>query len=248
MMKRDDTAQGVECVAVDLSVVEDLCTTFTTHADVGTVASLIGAVPLAVDYRSPEALTSSTATIIRWGDGILITHPYYGDECARQEVMSVLSRDGHLAVCLVWGGALSLWRKTHSRMDPWYEAGASLAYFAYAADGRLEVGFDPYDFDSAAPSVRCGWNTGAVDVYLHDLDFTPLQVVTQQSGSSLRPGRHTISRHKYACVTLMERIAGATFPADVERPDSPDAGFTVASPVPAMSDAEFAHFMGPPQS
>lgn len=78
--------QGVERVTVDLSVVEDFCTTFTTHNDIGTVASLIGAVPLAVDYRSPEALTSSTATIIRWGDGTLINQPSYGDECARQEV------------------------------------------------------------------------------------------------------------------------------------------------------------------
>ncbi|MFD8526566.1 hypothetical protein ACFV0L_04060 [Streptosporangium canum] len=242
--------QGVERVTVDLSVVEHFCITFTTHDDIGTVSSLIGAVPLAVDYRSPEALDSSTATIIRWGDGTLITHPYYGHECARQEVMSALSRHGHLAVCLVWGISLSPWTKTYSRMDPWHAAGASFAYFAYAANGRLEVGFDPYDFVRAAPSARCGWNTGAVDAYLHDLDFSPLTVATQQSGRvfvrGARSGRHTIPRHKYACVTLLERIAGATFPADVERPDSPGAGFTVASPVPDMSDAEFAHFMGPP--
>ncbi len=90
-MERDDTAQGVERVTVDLSVVEDFCATFTTHDDVETVASLIGGVPLTVDYRSPEALSPSTATILRWGDGILIAHPYYGDECARQEVMSALS-------------------------------------------------------------------------------------------------------------------------------------------------------------
>ncbi|MEV0593162.1 hypothetical protein [Nonomuraea cavernae] len=238
-------------MTMDLSVFEDFCTTFTTHNDIETVASLIGAVPLAVDYRSPEALDSSTATIIRWGDGILITHPYYGYECARQEVMSALSRHGHLAVCLVWGIALSPWAKTYARMDPWHAAGASRAYFAYAANGRLDVGFDPYDFDSADASARCGWNTGAVDSYLHDLDFSPLTVATQQVGRGFgrgsRPGRRTIPRHKYAGVTLMERIAGATFPADVERPDSPIAGFTVASPVPAMSDAEFAHFMGPPQ-
>ncbi|OUC84001.1 hypothetical protein [Streptosporangium minutum] len=248
MMKHDDTVQGVKRVTVDFSVIEHFCTTFTTHDDIGAVASLIGAAPLAVDYRSPEAHDSSTATIIRWGDGTLITHPYYGDECARQEVMSALSRHGHLAVCLVWGISLSPWRKTYSRMDPWHAAGASLAYFAYAANGRLEVGFDPYDFDRTDPSVRCGWNTGAVDTYLHDLHFSPLTVATQQSGRSLKPGRRTISRHKYACATLMERIAGATFPADVERPDSPGVGFTVASPVPAMSDAEFAHFMGPPQN
>ncbi|MEV4381823.1 hypothetical protein [Streptosporangium sp. NPDC049644] len=247
MMKRDDTAQGVEHVAVDLSVVEDFCTTFTTHNDVEIVASLIGAVPLAVDYRSPEALTSSTATIVRWGDGILIAQPYYGDECARQEVMSALSRHGHLAVCVVWGISLSPWGKNYSRMDPWHTAGASMAYFAYAASGRLEVGFDPYDFDRADPSLRCGWNTGAVDAYLHDLDFSLLTVATQRSGRGSRPGRRIIPRHKYACVTLMERIAGATFPAGVE-PDSPGAGFTIASPLPAMSDAEFAHFMGPPQS
>jgi hypothetical protein len=46
----------------------------------------------------------------------------------------------------------------------------------------------------------------------------------------------------------MGRIAGAIFPADVERPDSPDAAFTVARPVPDMSDAKFVHFMGPPQT
>lgn len=243
MMKRDDTAQEVERVTVDLSVVEDFCTTFTTHNDVETVASLIGGVPLTVDHRSPEALDSSTATIIRWGDGTLIAHPYHGHECARQEAMSALSRHGHLTVCVVWGVALSPWRKTNSRMDPWHAAGASLAYFAYAANGRLEVGFDPYDSDRADLSVRCGWNTGAVDAYLHELDFSPLTVATQQSGRGSRS-----DRHEYACVTLMERIAGATFSADVERPDSPGVGFTFASPVPAMSDAEFAHFMGrPPQ-
>jgi hypothetical protein len=99
-------------------------------------------------------------------------------------------------------------------------------------------GFDPYgDSDRADPPVRCGWNTGVVDAHLHDLDLSPFTVATQQ------PGR---GRHKYACVTLMERIAGATFPADVERPDSPGAGFTIASPLPTMSGAEFAHFMGPP--
>ncbi|WP_152990277.1 hypothetical protein [Sphaerimonospora mesophila] len=233
-------------MTLDLSVVADFCTTFTTHDDVETVASLIGGVPLAVDYRSPEALSPSTATIIRWGDGILIAQPYYGYECARQEVMSALSRHGHLAVCVVWGISLLPWAKTYSRMDPWHAAGASLTYFAYAANGRLDVGFDPYDFNRADPSARCGWNTGAVDPYLHDLDFSPLTVATQQSGRGSRSGRRTIPRHKYACVTLMERISGATFPADVERPDSPDAGFTIASPLPAMSDAEFAHFMGRP--
>lgn len=246
MMERHNTIQGVERVTVDLSAVEDFCTTFTTHDDVETVASLIGGVPLTVDYRSPEAHSPNTAIIVRWGDGILIAHPYYGDECARQEVMSALSRHGHLAVCVVWGVSLSPWRKTSSRMDQWYEAGASMAYFAYAANGRLDVGFDPYDFDRADPSARCGWNTGAVDAYLHDLDFSPLPVATQQSRSS-RLGRRSILRHKNACATLVERIAGAIFSADIERPDSPDAGFTVASPVPAMSDAEFAHFMGPPQ-
>ncbi|WP_371781762.1 hypothetical protein [Streptosporangium subroseum] len=226
--------QGAERVILNLSMAEDFCTTFTTHDDIGTVASLIGAVPLGVDYHSPEALTSNTATIIRWGDGTLINQPYYGHECARQEAMSALSRHGHLAVCLVWGISLSPWRKTYARMDPWHAAGAS---FAYAANGRLEVGFDPYDFDRADPSVRCGWNTGVIDAYLHDLDLSPFTVATQQ------PGR---DRHKYACVTLLERIASATFPADVERPESPDAGFTIAGPEPTMSEAEFAHFMGPP--
>ncbi|SDI10004.1 hypothetical protein SAMN05421505_1343 [Sinosporangium album] len=247
MMKDDDTAQGVERSTVDLSVVGDFCTMFTTRDDIGTVASLIGGVPLAADYRSPEALDSITATLIRWGDGILITHPYYDYECARQEVMSALSRDGHLAVCLAWGIALLPWAKTYSNMDPWHAAGASLAYFAYAANGRLEVGFDPYDFDRADPSARCGWNTGVVDAYLHNLDFTPLTVATQHSGRKLRPGWRTIPQHAYACVTLMERIAGATFPADAKSPDSPDAGITIASPLPAMSVAEFARFMGPPQ-
>lgn len=231
---------------MDLSVVEDFCATFTTHDDVEMVASLIGAVPLTVDYRSPEALDPSTATIIRWGGGVLVAHPYYGYECARQEVMSALSRHGHLAVCVAWGISLLPWTKTYSRMEPWHAAGATLAYFAYAANGRLDVGFDPYDFDTTDPSARCGWNTGAVDAYLHDLDFSPLTVATQQSGRGSRSGRHTIPRHKNACVTLLERIAGANFSADVERPDSPGAGFTVASPLPAMSDAEFAHFMGPP--
>ncbi|WP_152990458.1 hypothetical protein [Sphaerimonospora mesophila] len=80
-----------------------------------------------------------------------------------------------------------------------------------------------------------------------NLDFSPLTVATRHSGRGSRPGRRIIPRHKNACATLLERIAGATFPADGGRPDSPGAGFTVAGPVPAMSDAEFAHFMGPPQ-
>ncbi|HEX4814954.1 MAG TPA: hypothetical protein VFV66_19610 [Nonomuraea sp.] len=212
------------------SVVSDLCTVFTTHDDIGTVASLIGAVPLTVDYRTEEAYNESTVTILRWGDGILVTHPYYSDLCARQEVLSALSRNGRLAVCVTWGMSISPWSKTYARMDPWRSAGALFAYFAYAANGRLEVGFDPADFDKADPSARCGWNTGAVDAYLHDLDFS--------AGS--------ISQH--ACIAMLERIAGATFPEDHQRPAGPHAGFTIARPLPAMSDAEVAHFMGPPLS
>ncbi|GAA1008334.1 hypothetical protein Aple_070280 [Acrocarpospora pleiomorpha] len=234
-------------MTLDLSVVEDFCTTFTTHDDIGTVASLIGALPLKVDYRL-EALEASTATIIRWGDGILINQPYYGYECAGQEVLSALSRHGHVAVCAVWGIACLPWAKTSGNMVPWSEAGASMAYFAYAANGRLEVGFDPCEFDRTDPSVRCGWNTGAVDAYLHDLDFSPVTVAGMVGGRNPRPGNLTIYQHTNACVTMLERISGATFPADAARPDSLDAGFTIASPLPAMSTAEFAHFMGPAQN
>ncbi|MBF8186285.1 hypothetical protein ITP53_11105 [Nonomuraea sp. K274] len=115
-------------------------------------------------------------------------------------------------------------------MGSWRAAGALFAYFAYAANGRLEAGFDPADFDKADPAARCGWNTGAVDAYLHDLDFS--------AGG--------ISRH--ACITMLERIAGATFPEDHQRPAGPHVGFTIARPLPVMSDAEVAHFMGPPLS
>jgi hypothetical protein len=53
----------------------------------------------------------------------------------------------------------------------------------------------------------------------------------------MKQGKQLILRHKYIGVTLMERIAGAAFPADVERPDSPDAGITIASPLPDMGAA-----------
>lgn len=246
-MKRDDTAQGSEMRDNALfHTVSDFCTVFTTHDDIGTVASLIGAVSLTVDYRMPEAYNESTVTILRWGDGILVTHPYYSPLGARQEVMRALSRDDHLAVCVTWGLSIAPWSKTYARMDPWRSAGALFAYFAYAANGRLEVGFDPDDFDKADPAARCGWNTGAVDAYMHDLDFSPLMVETQQpSERGSGQSRGAVSRHEDACITMLERIASAVFPADHQRPDGPHVGFTIARPLPAMSAAEFAHFMGP---
>lgn len=228
------------------STVSDFCTVFTTHDDIGTVASLIGAVPLTVDYRMPEAYNESTVTIMRWGEGILVTHPYYSDLCARQETMRSLSRDGHLAACVTWGISIAPWSKTRSRMDPWRSAGALFAYFAYAVNGRLEVGFDPDEFDKSDPAARCGWNTGAVDAYLHDLDFSPLMVETQplsEGGSG--QSRGAVSQHEDACITMLERIAGAAFPVDHKRPAGPHVGFTIATPLPAMSDADFTHFMGP---
>ncbi len=120
---------------------EDLCITYTTHSDVEVVASLIGAVPLTVDYRlAPEAMAQSTATIVRWGDGILLSHPYFGYECARQEVLSALSNGGRVAVCVAWGLGCLPWSKSGGDMVPWFRAAAEMAYVAYAVDGRLEAG------------------------------------------------------------------------------------------------------------
>ncbi|WP_062431027.1 hypothetical protein [Herbidospora daliensis] len=229
-----------------LSHVEDLCITYTTHSDIEVVASLIGAVPLTVDYRvAPEAMTQSTTTIVRWGDGILISHPYFGYECSRQEVLGALSNGGHLAVCVTWGLGCLPWSKSGGDMVPWFEAAAALAYFAYAVDGRLDAGFDPCEFDRTDPSVRCGWNPGAVDDYLHDLDFGSVTVDGIVGGRNPRPGRIILAQHPKACVTMLERISGASFPVDVQWPDSIEAGFTVVKPMRTMSTDEFARFMGP---
>nr|WP_062340596.1 hypothetical protein [Herbidospora sakaeratensis] len=84
-----------------------------------------------------------------------------------------------------------------------------------------------------------------VDDYLHELDFGSVTVDGMRGGRNPRPARMIVAQHPTACVTMLERISGASFPADVQRPDSTEAGFTVTEPIRTMSTAEFARFMNP---